>query len=138
MVADVPGLIEGAHLGHGLGTKFLAHLERTKVLVHVIDVSSGSGRDPVEDFEIICRELERFAGFDDPQAGQLARKPQIAAANKIDALDDPARLKKLKQHLKKKGMPFYAISAATGEGVPELLEAMWREVRTPVEATTAQ
>ena len=93
VVADVPGLIVGAHLGHGLGTKFLAHLERTKVLVHVIDVSSASGRDPVEDFEIICRELESFAGSGDGAAESLASKPRIAAANKIDALDDPSRLK---------------------------------------------
>jgi GTPase len=135
VVADVPGLIEGAHEGHGLGTKFLAHLERTKVLVHMVDVSSASRRDPVEDFEVICRELEHFAGSDDPHAGVLAKKAMIAAANKIDALDDPDRLKRLKQHLKKKRIPFYAISAATGEGVPELLEAMWREVRTPAETT---
>ena len=137
VVADVPGLIEGAHLGHGLGTKFLAHLERTKVLVHIIDVSSASGRDPVEDFEIICRELEHFAGTDDPVEGLLAKKPQIAAANKIDALDEPKRLQKLKAHLKKKKIAFYPISAATGEGIPDLLEAMWREVRTPDDATVA-
>lgn len=134
VVADVPGLIEGAHLGHGLGTKFLAHLERTKVLVHVVDVSSASGRDPVEDFEVICRELEQFAGSDDQTAGALARKPRIAAANKIDAVDDPDRVKRLKQHLKKRKVPMYEISAATGEGVPALLEAMWREVAPPAEA----
>jgi len=128
VVADVPGLIEGAHLGHGLGTKFLAHLERTKVLVHMVDVSSASGRDPVEDFEVICRELEQFAGSDDQTAGALARKPQVVAANKIDALDDPSRLKRLRQHLKKRKVPLYEISSATGEGVPALLEAMWREV----------
>jgi len=131
VVADVPGLIEGAHLGHGLGTKFLAHLERTKVLIHLVDVSSGSGRDPVEDFEVICRELEQFAGSDDQTAGALARKPHLAAANKIDALDDPDRLKKLKRHLKKRKVPLFEISAATGEGVPALLEAMWREVAPP-------
>src|SRR5690348_3231657 len=93
VVADVPGLIEGAHRGLGLGHRFLRHLERTKVLVHMIDVSSASGRDPVEDFTVICHELEQFAGTDSEHAGDLARKPQIAAANKIDALDDPARLK---------------------------------------------
>jgi GTP-binding protein len=133
VVADVPGLIEGAHLGHGLGTKFLAHLERTKVLVHVIDVSSGSGRDPVEDFEVIRHELEQFAGMDDDQLGALAKKPQLAAANKIDALDDPSRLEKLKRHLKKKRVPLFEISAATGQGVPALLEALWRQVSEPVE-----
>ena len=128
VVADVPGLIEGAHEGQGLGTKFLSHLERTKVLVHVIDVSSASGRDPVEDFDIICRELERFARSGDETAVSLADKPRIAAPNKIDALDDPSRLRKLQAHLKKLKVPSYPISAATGEGIPALLEATWREV----------
>jgi GTP-binding protein len=128
VVADVPGLIEGAHEGHGLGTKFLAHLERTKVLVHVIDVSSSSGRDPVDDFNVITRELELFAGGEDDTAVVLANKPRLAAANKVDALDDPDRLRKLTKHLKKLGVPLYPISAVTGEGVPALLEAMWKEV----------
>jgi GTP-binding protein len=127
VVADVPGLIEGAHEGHGLGTKFLAHLERTKVLVHVIDISSSTGRDPVEDFEIITRELERFVSDDDDRA-PLGGKPQIAAANKIDALDDPSRLERLRKHLKKRRIPLFVVSAVTGEGIPPLLEAMWKEV----------
>ncbi len=131
VVADVPGLIEGAHLGHGLGTKFLAHLERTKVLVHVIDVSSATGRDPVEDFDVICRELELFAGGGDETAVSLAKKPRIAAANKIDALDEPDRLKKLQRHLKKLRVPLFPISAASGEGLPALIDAMWREVARP-------
>ena len=130
VVADVPGLIEGAHEGHGLGMKFLAHLERTKVLVHVIDVSSFSGRDPVEDFEVIRNELKQFVGTGDDVAEALASKPQIAAANKIDALDDPARLEALKKHLKKKKIPLYAISAVTGDGLPALLEAMWTIVKS--------
>ena len=128
VVADVPGLIEGAHLGHGLGTKFLAHLERTKVLVHIIDVSSATGRDPVEDFDVISKELELFAGGGDDTAVMLADKPRIAAANKIDAIDDPDRLKKLTKHLKKLKVPLYPISAVTGEGVPQLLEAMWKQI----------
>ena len=128
VVADVPGLIEGAHEGHGLGTKFLAHLERTKVLVHVIDVSSSTGRDPVNDFNVISNELAQFAGGDDDTAVVLANKPQIAVANKIDALDDPERLRKLTAHLKKKKIPLYPISAVTGEGVPALLEAMWKKI----------
>src|SRR5258706_9627206 len=78
VVADVPGLIEGAHLGHGLGTKFLAHLERTKVLVHLIDMSSGTGRDPVEDFRVITHELEMFAGSGDDMAVAVPHKPRIA------------------------------------------------------------
>ena len=130
VVADVPGLIEGAHEGHGLGMKFLAHLERTKVLVHVIDVSSFSGRDPVQDFEVIRNELKQFVGTGEDVAEALASKPQIAAANKIDALDDPARLEALKKHLKKKKIPLYPISAVTGEGLPALLEAMWTIVKT--------
>jgi GTP-binding protein len=128
VVADVPGLIEGAHEGHGLGTKFLAHLERTKVLVHVVDVSSASNRDPVEDFDVISRELELFAGAGDETAVSLASKPRIIAANKIDALDDPDRLKRLTKHAKKLRVPIYPVSAVTGAGMKELIEAMWREV----------
>ena len=127
VVADVPGLIEGAHEGHGLGMKFLAHLERTKVLVHVIDVSS-TGRDPVHDFEVIVNELEKFAGSGDDVPVALAEKPRLAAANKIDALDEPDRLERLRTHLDGIGVPLYAISSATGEGLPALLEAMWRDV----------
>jgi GTP-binding protein len=128
IVADVPGLIEGAHEGHGLGTKFLAHLERTKVLVHVIDVSSSSGRDPVTDFDVISRELELFAGAGDDTAVALSAKPRIAAANKIDVLDEPDRLARLRRHLADLGVPMYPVSSVTGEGLPALLEAMWREV----------
>ena len=88
VVADVPGLIEGAHEGLGLGTKFLSHLERTKVLVHVIDVSSASGRDPIEDFDIICRELERFARTE-TAAVSLADKPRIATRTGSTRSADP-------------------------------------------------
>ena len=131
VVADVPGLIEGAHEGHGLGTRFLSHLERTKVLVHVIDVSSGSGRDPVEDFRVIQRELELFAGalpLRDEARAVLADKPRLAAANKIDALDEPDRLARLRNHLAAEDVQVFPISAVTGEGVPALLEAMWKAV----------
>jgi GTP-binding protein len=126
VVADVPGLIEGAHAGAGLGHQFLSHLERTSVLVHVVDVSSASGRDPVEDFETIQRELALFSG--DDQAPPLAGKPALAAANKIDALDDPTRLARLRAHLAERGIPLFPISAVTGEGVEALLEAMWTRV----------
>ena len=130
VVADVPGLIEGAHTGHGLGHRFLSHLERTKVLVHLVDVSSGSGRDPIEDFTVITRELELFPGRD--ASGQrLQDKPLIVAANKIDALDDPSRLERLKEHLQGLGIPLYPVSAATGEGIPALLEAMWTRLAPP-------
>jgi GTP-binding protein len=137
VVADVPGLVEGAHEGHGLGTRFLAHLERTKVLVHVIDVSASSGRDPVRDFDVIRRELELFAGTGDDTAAALGTKPQIAAANKMDILGDPDRLARLGEHLARVGVPLFPISGVTGEGVPALLEAMWREVARRAEVPVA-
>ena len=121
VVADVPGLIKGAHEGHGLGHQFLRHIERTKVLVHLVDVSGSSGRDPVEDFDTICDELARF----DPL---VAAKPQIVAANKIDALDDPSRLEHVQRHVRRKRLPCFSISGVTGEGVAELLEAVWRDI----------
>ena len=127
VVADVPGLIEGAHEGQGLGHQFLSHLERTKVLVHVIDMSE-TGRDPVNDFEVISRELAMFAGSGDETAVALADKPRMAAANKLDAMADPKALEKLRRHLKKKKVPLFEISAATGEGLQPLLEAMWKAV----------
>ncbi|MGH9372677.1 MAG: GTPase ObgE [Vicinamibacterales bacterium] len=127
VVADVPGLIEGAHRGVGLGHRFLSHLERTKVLVHVVDVSAASGRDPLEDFEVITRELELFPGRD-ASGERLQDKPIVVAANKIDALDDPSRLERLRAHLRDRGIPLHAISAATGEAVAPLLEAVWREL----------
>jgi GTP-binding protein len=121
VVADVPGLIKGAHEGHGLGHQFLRHIERTKVLVHLVDVSGASGRDPVEDFTTILEELERFSP-------EVAAKPQIVAANKMDAVDHPDRVKALERRVKKQKLPFFKISAATGEGVEKLLEAVWKEV----------
>jgi GTP-binding protein len=134
VVADIPGLIEGAHEGHGLGHRFLSHLERTKVLVHLVDVSSASGRDPVKDYDVIVRELALFPVRD--ATGQpLSEKPVIAAANKIDALDDPERLSRLQEHLDALGVPLFKVSAATGEGVDALLEAVWKKVavwREPV------
>ena len=127
VVADVPGLIEGAHAGHGLGHRFLSHLERTKVLVHLVDVSSASGRDPVEDYDVITRELEWFPGRD-ASGERLSEKPLVAAANKIDVLDDPERLARLQAHLEARGVPLFTLSAATGRGIDELLEAVWRHV----------
>src|SRR5437588_3398697 len=121
VVADVPGLIEGAHRGAGLGHQFLRHLERTKVLVHLVDVSGGSGRQPVEDLETLRRELELFQP-------ELAAKPQIVAANKMDAVDDESRVASVARRSKELDLPFFRISGATGTGVPELLEAMWTHV----------
>ena len=136
VVADVPGLIEGAHAGQGLGTRFLSHLERTKVLVHVIDISSATGRDPVEDFAVIMRELQLFPGRD-ASGERLVDKPVLVAANKIDALDEPARLDQLRAHLQHRGIPLYPVSAAAGDGLPPLLEAVWREVAAARERTSA-
>jgi GTP-binding protein len=121
VVADVPGLIKGAHEGHGLGHQFLRHIERTKVLLHLVDVSGVSGRDPIEDFETILDELQRFAPA-------VAAKPQIVVANKMDAVDDPDRVKTLERHVKKRKLPFLKISGASGEGVDALLEAAWKEI----------
>src|SRR5580765_3664713 len=121
VVADVPGLIEGAHRGLGLGHQFLRHLERTKVLVHLVDVSGASGRDPVEDLETVRRELTLF------QPGFAAR-PQLVAANKMDAVDlvhDADRVQDLERRALNLGLPFFRISAVTGAGVPELLETIW-------------
>jgi GTP-binding protein len=118
VVADVPGLIEGAHRGLGLGHQFLRHLERTRLLVHLIDVSGESGRDPVKDFDTIQRELELYRP-------ELAGKPAIAAANKIDVASDAKVMRRLASHLKKRGIPLHKVSAVTGAGVPALVEAMW-------------
>jgi GTP-binding protein len=121
VVADVPGLIEGAHRGLGLGHQFLRHLERTKLLVHVVDVSGASGRNPVEDLDTLRRELALFRP-------ELAAKPQIVAANKIDALDDEARVKALSKRAKALKLPFFRISGVTGAGVTDLLESAWKEL----------
>jgi GTP-binding protein len=116
-VADLPGLIEGAHLGHGLGIQFLKHIERTSVIVHLVDVSDGSGRDnPVDDFKVITEELKSF----DPA---LAAKPTILVAAKADVAN-PAKLKKLAAMAKRRKLPFYTISAVTGEGVDKLKFAL--------------
>ncbi len=121
VVADVPGLIEGAHEGHGLGDRFLRHIERTKMLVHLVDVSSLSGRDPVEDFDTILTELRLY----DPA---VAAKPQIVAATKIDALDDPARCERLEHRVRSLHLPFHRISSVTGHGIDALLDAVWGEI----------
>lgn len=119
VVADIPGLIEGAHQGAGLGDRFLRHVERTKLLLHLVDVSSLSGRDAVSDYETINHEL---AAYDE----NLATRPQIVVATKIDALDEPERLESLRRRAEQDKRPFYAISSATREGVRELVNAMAR------------
>ena len=139
VVADVPGLIEGAHTGAGLGQRFLGHVERSAVLVHLVDVSSLSGRDPVEDFEIIRRELALYEPDLGSELGHtpIAKRPQIVAPSKVDALDDPDRLKRLVTHVETQGLECIPISAATGEGVSALLEAMWPHVAASKAAAAA-
>jgi GTPase len=117
VVADIPGLIEGAHTGVGLGTQFLRHIERTRLLVHLVDVSDGSGRpDVVKDVEVIMGELESFG------AG-LEEKPMLMAASKIDVANKD-KLAALKRYCKKKKLKLYEISAVTGKGIKELTHAM--------------
>ena len=119
VVADIPGLIEGAHQGAGLGDRFLRHVERTELLLHLVDVSSASGRDTIGDYEAINRELK---AYDE----RLAERPQIVVATKLDALDEPERLARLKRRVEDDGRAFYAISSATGEGVRALVLATAR------------
>ncbi|HEX8472433.1 MAG TPA: GTPase ObgE [Pyrinomonadaceae bacterium] len=117
VVADIPGLIEGAHEGAGLGDRFLRHVERTKLLLHLVDISSISGRDSVDDYEAINREL---AAYD----AELAERPQIVVATKIDALDEPERLERLRVRAGEDGKDFYEISSVTNRGVRELVNAI--------------
>ncbi|KPK78763.1 MAG: hypothetical protein AMJ89_00495 [candidate division Zixibacteria bacterium SM23_73] len=118
VVADIPGLIEGAHLGHGLGIKFLKHVERTKILVHLIDVSPLTERNPRNDYQTVLKELEAF----NPQ---LIQRPQILVANKIDLIGtEKKKSEEVKRLAQEKRLPFFAISAKTGKGVKELVLSM--------------
>ncbi|MBX9602113.1 MAG: GTPase ObgE [Bryobacteraceae bacterium] len=123
VVADIPGLIEGAHEGHGLGIQFLRHIERTRLLVHLVDVSEFSARKPIDDFKIVMQELEAFSP-------ELVRKPMIVVASKMDIAQDPKRVASLKALCTRRGLPFFKISAATGEGIEELKHAMAERVLT--------
>ena len=119
VIADVPGLIEGASEGVGLGHQFLRHIERTRVMIHIVDAASTEGRDPIADIYAINKELEAY----NPD---IAKRPQIIAANKIDAIyagdEDP--VEKIRKEFEPKGIPVYAISAISGQGVKELLYAV--------------
>jgi GTP-binding protein len=132
VVADMPGLIEGAHLGSGLGTQFLRHIERTRLLVHLVDVSDASSRpDPVEDFKVINEELANFSNRDGEHP--LSGKPMIVVATKIDSAN-PAKLKKLAAHAKRRKLEFHAISAVTGQGIDELKWSLARHLRPELNA----
>ena len=120
VVADIPGLIEGAHEGTGLGLEFLRHIERTKLLLHVIDVSS-TDRDPVDDFLTISRELELYKA-------DLLSKPQAVAASKMDALDDRTRVEALRDFCKARGLELFEISAVSGLGIAEFVAGIGAKV----------
>ena len=123
VVADIPGLIEGAHTGHGLGIQFLKHVERTKLLIHLVDVSDITGRDPVHDYEIVMAELASFAE-------SLVEKPMLLVASKIDVAQDPERVSALRELAAKAGLPFYEISSVTSQGIEQLKYAMAKAIFT--------
>src|SRR5699024_9119530 len=122
VIADIPGLIEGAHEGTGLGHEFLRHIERTRLLVHVLDISGFEGRQPLEDFYKINEELEKYNS-------KLKDKPQIVAANKIDITGAKENYNIIKNELEEKGIKVYPISAATYEGIDNLKYAMWNKLK---------
>ncbi len=117
VVADLPGLIEGAHLGAGLGIRFLRHVERTRLLVHLIDTSDSNADDPIHSFEVINGELEAFSA-------SLIEKPMIVVATKLDATTDHSRLEALSDFCKRRNLPFHSISAVAGDGVKDLVRSM--------------
>ncbi len=122
VIADIPGIIEGASEGIGLGLKFLRHIERTRLLLHVIDVSGTEGRNPVQDFKAINKELEKYSE-------KLSKRKQIIVANKIDAMQDESLFTELEEMAKKKEIPIYKISAATREGLKELFKNVSKELK---------
>lgn len=128
VMADIPGLIEGAHEGIGLGHEFLRHIERTRLIVHIVDVSGIEGRNPIEDFEKINNELSLYSK-------SLAERPQIVAANKTDVITDPALLEDFRKYIENKGIKLFEISAAAHKGTKELINYVSKMLDTldPVE-----
>ncbi len=118
VMADIPGLIAGAHEGKGLGIRFLRHIERTRLLLHLIDVAEQSGRAPLEDYRVIMNELENFSPL-------VAAKPMLLVASRIDAVGDGDRLTRLRAFCAEREFPLHEISSVTGEGLEELKEAVW-------------
>ena len=129
VLADIPGLIEGAHEGHGLGIQFLRHVERTRLLVHLVDVSDFTGRHPAHDFDVILEELASFSE-------ELTTKPMIVVASKIDACQHESRIDAVQEKAAQHGMAFYAISSVTGSGIDELRYAMSSQLFDQVESAT--
>ena len=127
VLADIPGLIEGAHQGHGLGTRFLRHIERTRLLVHLVDVSA-TGRDPAEDFRVVRNELGQFSAA-------LLEKPVVVVANKLDQPGAAERAETLRAFCQREGMPFHAISALRGDGLNELRYLLGEKLRAAAPAT---
>ena len=123
VIADIPGLIEGASEGIGLGIQFLRHIERTRLLLHVIDVSASEGRNPVEDFYVINKELEKYSK-------KLAQRKQIIVANKVDSMQDTSLYEELEKLAKEKNIPIFKISAVTGEGIKELMHEVSKVLKT--------
>ena len=121
VLADIPGIIEGASEGAGLGHDFLRHIDHCRLLIHVVDVSGSEGRDPVADFDAICAELERWSP-------ELASRPMLVAANKVDIMEDPELLDRLRIHVAERGCPLYEMSAATHQGTQELMYAAAAEL----------
>jgi GTP-binding protein len=129
VVADIPGLIAGAHLGHGLGIQFLRHIERTRLLVHLVDVSESSGRDPVRDFETVMEELASFSP-------DLVAKPMLLVATKMDVAQDPERVAALRNLAALRGLEFFEISSATGLGIEQLKFAIAQRILAPAPAAS--
>ena len=127
VVADIPGLIEGASEGAGLGDRFLRHIERTKIILHLVDVSSSSGRDPIEDYEIINRELANYSS-------DLAERPQIVVATKVDAVDEPERVQRLEERARQDEKAFHQISSVANIGLQELVHAIARRLNAAADA----
>lgn len=123
VVADIPGIIEGASQGTGLGIQFLRHIERTRLLLHVIDVSGSEGRDPIEDFKKINEELKKYSE-------KLSKRKQIIVANKIDIMQDETNYQKLEKLAKENQMEIFKISAATGQGISELIKQVAQVLKT--------
>jgi GTP-binding protein len=117
VVADIPGLIEGAHVGKGLGHRFLRHIERTRLLLHLVDMSGGSDTNPVVNFDAVTAELKAYAPM-------LGHKPQLVAATKIDIPSAKQVLERFQSAMKGRGVRIHAISAVTGEGIGTLLDDM--------------
>jgi GTP-binding protein len=129
VMADIPGLIEGAYLGRGLGTRFLKHIDRTRLLLHMIDVGENLERDPVEDYRVILSELRKFSLA-------IAEKPMLLVASKVDSASPEGRLRRLRRFCADQGKPLYEISCVTGEGLDDLKRAAWNRLEQIPQSAT--